>query len=213
MGFVVPSVFVLTMVMAAGCSSHVVEPSFSPAEAAQRAIAQYDKNRDGSLDATEVEACPGLKSLLQELDRGTDERGKPLSGTHRQGKLTAEEITKRLEDFQETHIGLLGVSCRVKLDDAPLVGATVTLVPEAFLGESFKRAKGTSDDQGLVRLQTEGQDGPGVPFGYYRIEVSKRDANDREMLPATYNTSSILGKEVSPLARGGVIIRLNLTSS
>jgi hypothetical protein len=213
--FGVPWVFVLVAMLAAGCSTRpaVEAPSFSPDEVAQRAIAQYDKNGDGALDATEVEQCPGLQNLLKELDRGKDEDGKPLSGTHRQGKLTADEIAKRLEDFQATHIGRLGISCRVKLDGDPLVGATVTLVPEAFLGESFKRAGGVSDDRGYVRFQIEGQEGSGVACGYYRIEVSKLDNNSQETLPARYNKRTMLGREVSPLARVGMMINLNLTSS
>jgi len=193
----------LAMGLTAGCSGHppIVEPAFSPTEAAQRAIAQYDKNGDGNLDAKELEDCPALLSVLKELD------------TNKDGKLSAEEIAKRLQGFQESHIGLLGINCRVKLDDAPLAGATVTLVPEAFLGNSFKPAKGVSDETGFVQLVTEGQEVAGVAFGYYRIEVSKKDGGGNETLPARYNTRTTLGKEVSPLARSGMAISLNLTGS
>src|SRR5262245_47204394 len=49
---------------AAGCSDgkRVEPPDFSPEEAAKQAMAAYDKNGDGALDATELEQCPPLKS-------------------------------------------------------------------------------------------------------------------------------------------------------
>jgi len=194
---------VLAVVLTAGCSSRapLVQPSYSPTEAAHQAIAQYDKNGDGVLDATELDQCPALKSALKELDKNN------------RGKVTEEAIASRLEKFQQTHVALEAIGCRVKLDGSPLEGAQVTFLPEAFMGPSFKPARGVSDDQGAVRLVTEGQEAPGVAFGYYRVEVSKTDAGGRETLPARYNAKTILGREVAPTGRGGGIIRLELTGS
>lgn len=196
--------------LAAGCSGQppLEEPKFSPAEAAQQAMQQYDKNHDGQLDAKELEKCPALLGLLHELD-GTEEK----SSQHKDGVLRADEIQNRLEQYQAAHAALVGVNCRVYLDGQPFEGASVTLVPEEFMGPSFKPARGVSDAQGVVRLVTEGHDVPGVALGYYRIEVSKKDAGEHEMLPAQYNRSTILGRELSPLRRGGNVLKLELSSS
>jgi hypothetical protein len=199
----------ILVLLTAGCSGRVPEePAFSPAEAAQQALAEYDMSKDGILDAKELERCPALQGLLSDLDSKEDK-----GGQHKKGLLQAGEIQSRLEAFQARHVALMGVSCLVFLDGEPLVGATVTLVPESFLGPSFKTARGVSDSHGSVKLVTEGYDYPGIAPGYYRIEVSKKDAADREALPDRYNTHTTLGKEVSPLARGGVVIRLDLSSS
>jgi hypothetical protein len=194
-------------VVAVSCSSQPVahEPGYSAADAAHRALAQYDKNHDGVLDVSELEQCPALKDLLKELDQSK-------SDGHRTGYLSAAEIENRLVSFQKKHIALLGIRCLVLLDDSPLAEATVTLVPEGFMGPEFKPASGVTDAEGWTRFQTEGQEYPGVTPGYYRVQVSKKDAGQREMLPTRYNTQSILGKEVSPYSRGGSVIKLKLSS-
>jgi hypothetical protein len=182
---------------AAGCSeSRVAAPRLSPEEAGKQALAAYDANGDGVLDEAELEKCPALKSCLTILDTDGD------------GRLSADEIAARVAAYQESKIGLAAFACQVTLDGRPLEGATVTLVPETFLGPGLKKASGVSDAQGWVRMQTEGAVVPGVACGLYRVEASKKDADGEEAIPASYNTQTVLGVEVAPdtQARRGVLV-------
>jgi hypothetical protein len=171
-------------------------PSYSPAEAARQAILDYDQNGDGVLDAREVEKSPPLQHGFKDLDRNKD------------GKLSADEIAGELEGFRASGVALTAVACTVKLDGNPLVGATVTLVPERFLGPGFKPATGVTSSSGSVSLKTEGQSLPGVALGFYRIEVSKKDAAGRETIPARYNVRTSLGETIRPGMRGGIVLSL-----
>src|SRR5437016_2611538 len=61
--------FVLLLVIlassAVGCSSGatpVPVPRYDPDGMAHAAMEEYDKNRDGKLDAAELERCPALKN-------------------------------------------------------------------------------------------------------------------------------------------------------
>jgi hypothetical protein len=191
------------LLLMAGCSygSRRVEmPALSPEEAGKQALAEYDTNRDGFLDAKELERCPALKNSLAELDQNKD------------GKISAEEIAQRLAGFQATRIGLIAVPVRISLNGAPLAGATVTLKPEKFMGEAVKPASGISDEQGNVSLHVEGESASGTQWGFFRIEVSKKDAAGKELLPPRYNTSTTLGQEVAPNRRSMIILRLSTKS-
>jgi hypothetical protein len=188
------------LLLPAGCKARrVAPPPVSPEEAAKQALAEYDKNGDGAIDTAEAERCPALRNSFRAIDKNGD------------GKLSAQEIADRIASYQEGQVGLVLVACQVTLDGKPLAGATVTFVPEKFLGDGFKRASGVSDDRGLVQPQTEGADGPGVACGFYRIEVS-RQAGGQETLPARYNVKTVLGLEVAPDAQRGVL-PLRLSSS
>jgi hypothetical protein len=203
-------VVLLVLALVGGCAGRppLEATPYSAAEAAQRAVQQYDKNGNGSLDPKELEQCPALLGLLNELDNKEEK-----SGSHKAGLLRAEEIQTRLEEFQASKAAMVDVACRVKLDGEPLEGASVTLTPEEFMGPSFKPARGVSNAQGNVRLVTEGFEAAGVAPGYYRIEVSKKDAGGSETLPSQFNQRSLLGSEISPLRRGGMVLKLELSSS
>src|SRR5207245_2875774 len=77
--------------LAAGCTPankrRVDAPSFSPSAAAKKAMEEYDTNKDGFLDAAELEKCPPLKAALEKID------------TNKDGKLTADEIEARLRTY------------------------------------------------------------------------------------------------------------------
>ena len=151
------------------------------------------------LDADELEHCPGLKSQLQVID------------TNKDGKLSADEIAERLNKMVEAKIARVGMSIRVNLDDQPLEGATIRLVPENFMGESVQPAVGTTDKTGSANMQLEegGKKEKGVQWGYYRIEVSRKDSDGQETLPAKFNTATTLGCEVSTDMRGGIVLKLS----
>jgi hypothetical protein len=172
--------------MLAGCSESRVAPpvKVNVEQAAQDAMKQLDANGDGFLDETELAKCPGLLSCLQAWDKDKD------------GKLSKAEIAEGLAPLKNNETGLRAVACRVYLDDQPLAGATVTLVPEKFLGPEMKPASGVSDGEGRVSLKVAGQQFAGVPPGLYRIEVSRKDAGGQEMVPPQYNKETTLGKAV-----------------
>jgi hypothetical protein len=191
------------LLLGAGCSgpNNVSPPSLSPSEAASKALADYDANKDGVLDEKELEKCPALKSALKKIDKNND------------GRLSADEIAERLQLFQRQ--GLL-TSARVEvLVDGTTIGqATVTLVPEKFMGPAFKPASAVTDVGGTAPLQVEGFYKGLVPMGYYRVEVSKKNAAGQETIPARYNTQTVLGQEVAPEGEergGGGTIQLRLT--
>jgi hypothetical protein len=189
--------------VAAGCSGNgpIAIPQVSPREAAEQAIADYDTNKDGTLDAKELEACPGLLSALKRTDRSGDSR------------LSADEIADRLTLFQDQGMQS-DVSVDVRLDGRALAGATVTLVPESFLGSSIKSASTVTDEMGTGYFKIEGSEFVQVALGYYRVQVSK-NAQGRELIPARYNTKSVLGQEIAPDVEGrgsANTVRLRLTS-
>ena len=95
------------------------------ATAAAAALQQYDKNHDGKISGTELDACPALKSALGDMGDGT------------QDSITAEMIAERIKTWQQTSVGRMAVSCKVTRNGRPLAGAQVTLVPEPFLGPGF----------------------------------------------------------------------------
>ena len=192
LGAVPPAVLLpLALLLVAGCrEGRVPVPRVSPEEASRQALAEYDRNGDGLLDAAELERCPALNSCLKALDKNGD------------GRLSAEEIADRLLVYQKSQVGLQAFACQVTLDGRPLAGATITFLPEPFLGRALKPARGVSDSRGMARLQELGADPPGVPCGLFRVEVSKKDAGGREVVPARYNTQSVLGQEVAPDTEG-----------
>jgi len=187
--------------LVAGCSGGKQgSVQISPREAADQALAEYDANKDGALDAKELEACPGMLSALKRADKDNN------------GRLTADEIADRLTLFQQQGMQS-DVSVEVMLDGRPVVGATVTLVPEKFMGQSVKPASTVTDEMGTGSLKTEGSDVQ-VAYGYYRVQVSK-NAQGRETIPAKYNSQTVLGQEISPDVEGrgtANTIRLRLTS-
>jgi hypothetical protein len=176
-------------VLAAGCSGGgSAIPEISPRQGANQALADYDANKDGALDAKELDKCPALKAGMARVDKDRD------------GRLTADELADRLA-FLQGQGSLSAVTLEVLLDNRPLVGATVTLVPEKFMGATYKPATAVTGKDGSAALRIEGDADDAIPLGYYRIEVSKKDGG-QEQVPARYNTQTTLGHEVAPDAQG-----------
>jgi hypothetical protein len=178
----------LTLGMQPGCSGgETLTPAhYSPDEAAKQIMADYDTNRDGFLDAKELERCPSLKHSLEFIDQNGDKR------------LSAEEIAARIQIYADSQVAIKATGCHVTLDGKPLQGATVTYVPEKFMGPSLRRASGVSDQNGSVNLKVDGENLPGVQPGFYRVEISKKNASGQESIPARYNQDTTLGTEVNP---------------
>jgi hypothetical protein len=171
-----------------GCSgrpARIEPPDLDPSAAAAEAVASFDTSGDARLSAQELEACPGLKAGAQAVD------------TNRDKQLTSEEIAARIRQWSEGQVALVAVNCTVIKNGRPLPGATVTLLPEKFLGPNIKSASGVSDSTGRVELSV-----PGVPVsalaycGFYRVEISKKEGG-KETIAARYNRESVLGEEIT----------------
>jgi hypothetical protein len=182
--FAVPGVTVFVLLCAAGCGgpAPVEAPGLDPDAAATQAMAAYDRNHDGYLDARELEACPALKSSLKGLDKDGD------------GRLSKEEIAERLREFEDSRVGLFVTTARVVMDGKPLADVAILFEPEAFMGSSIKPARGTTDGSGRALLRIEGSDLPGCHYGFYRVRLSRKDASGKETIPAQYQNT--LGTEV-----------------
>jgi hypothetical protein len=111
----------------------------------------------------------------------------------------------------------------ILLDGRPVEGATVTLVPEKFFQGGIPVAAASSNAEGIVEPTMEfGEEYAvgtlsGVRPGIYRIEISKKGADGRELIPARYNSNTQLGREVGvgPHQHGPIISEtreLNLSS-
>jgi len=182
----------------AGSRAPVSIPSYDVEAMAGAAMAAYDKNGDGALDAAELEACPGLKASLANIDANKDK------------KLTPDELKARFESYERSGAGAVGYTIRLWLDGAPLTDANVTLTPESFMGSAIGPATGKSNADGAVTTYAVGtRELPGVPCGVYKIAVTKEGAS----IPAKYNTQTTLGGEVSGGGRSGnSILELRLTT-
>jgi hypothetical protein len=179
----------------------VPPPQYDADAATKAALADYDKNNNGSIEATEADACPALKTAFKAFDTNGDR------------VISADELKARFARYASAAGGAGAVStqCRVTFDGAPLAGATVRLVPERCMGESFRPAAGTTDDTGAATIRPEVEGWAGVYPGLYKITVSKPDGAGKETLPARYNAQTTLGREVFEDRGSTVTIELKLT--
>lgn len=153
--------------------------------AGQKAIEMYDANKDGKISGAEFDKAPALKQALPNFN-STLEKG-----------VTAADISARIKSWQLSGVTrIMGVTCTVTRNGKPFVGGEVKFVPEKFLGDDLPVATGTTapDGNALLSVPVTGKDDPpGVPPGFYRIEITKAGEN----IPAKYNTQTIYGEEVS----------------
>jgi hypothetical protein len=193
--------FVWMGLLIAGCSSRparIWPPTIDAGQAGEDAITEYDKNGNGQIDGDEFDAVPALKAALNKVDKDSDKQ------------VSADEITKRIYEWQESRVGIYPLSCRVTLDGKPLANAEITFVPEKFLGPYVKPAKGKSGPNGSAMLTIDDPDlaakrFSGAQCGFYKIEVT----GGGKTLPSKYNASTVLGEEVARdanWAQSGVVI-------
>ena len=194
-----PAILLLGLA-SAGCgdkaNSPVPVPSYDAQAMGKAAVSQLDKNGNGTVEGAELDACPGLKAALPNID------------TNHDNKLSAEELTARFLSYRAA--GAVGSSVRVTLDGAPLIDATVTFTPEAFMCDAISEATAqTGADGTATNFTANGRTTPGLASGVYRVAVTRSGVN----IPAKFNTQTTLGCEVSAGGRGGSsILELKLTS-
>ncbi|MCC7474681.1 MAG: hypothetical protein IT425_04755 [Pirellulales bacterium] len=182
---------VLAALFAIGCSSRPsrIEPPAIDSGAAEAAVEQFDTNGDKVLDENELGSVPPLKAALARIDQNGDR------------KVNASEIEARIKAWKDARIGLMPMTIRLNSNSSPLAGAEVTLMPEKFLGDHLKMARGTTNQHGVAVMEISNKrDERGVASGFYRISVSKKSGSGTESIPARYNTQTQLGLEVEPLS-------------
>ena len=178
------------LVSCSGGPERIRPPYIDADDAAEQAMEMYDKDGDGFLADAELEAAPGLKAALATLDTDED------------GKVSEQEIAERIRFWQATKGGITSIRCYVTMDSKPLVGATVTFEPEAFLGEAIQTAIGITNFSGSAGLSIPKENRPiadmppGIQLGLFRVRISKL-VDGEETVPAKYNTETILGQQVS----------------
>jgi hypothetical protein len=203
--------FVLGCLALAACSSRETPPPTAEPiapDTAQQALKTLDTNGDGSLDMKELEKAPGLKQAVVRIKKLAAGRGAPPSPDKLKGeKITADEINGRIQEWKDSGVGRMPVPVTVTRKGKPLVGATVTFVPEPFLGPGLSKGTGTTDGKGIASIsvpQANPTDPVGMSPGFFRVEITKSG----DSIPAKYNTQTTLGQEVAPdatgLATGGI---------
>jgi len=181
------------MVLETGCSNRpaaIPVVDVDPSAASRRAIEIYDRDADGQLSSNELQAVPGILKRVSLYD------------TDGNGQVSASEIASRIGIWEKQRMGVRGLSVRVTLDQRPLAGAQIELIPEEFLGPNCKPARGVTNERGVARMNIAAQDLPpqfverkirGVQGGVYRIKVT----HARRKIPSRYNDESTLGEEIA----------------
>lgn len=176
-----------------GCSSGpaaVEVPSFDADGAATQALIKYDTDKDGFIAGQELEKAPGLNAAIKSFDTDGD------------GKLSGEEIANRILEWDKMSLGMMNLTCTVLMDGQPLTGATVTFVPEEFLGGVTQQASdvtspiGTASPKVPKENRPSPDSPPGIQAGLYKVRISKMEGGT-EAIPARYNTETTLGQQVS----------------
>lgn len=162
---------IVAWTIAVGCNtstqSKVVAPEVAPAAAADAALATYDKNSDGSLDATEIEACPAIRSSLERYDANGDK------------SVSRQELVDRFAALFSAGVGLVNVDCTIVRAGRPLPGVSVRFIPEPFFGEALQEAVGETSIEGKASMAIPDEKLPEnqrglrmMQIGVYKVEVS-----------------------------------------
>jgi hypothetical protein len=177
-------------------------PSFDPEAAATQALSSYDTDSSGAISMAEASRSPGLADAFARIDKDGS------------SSLSQAELLERFQSYQQAGLALFPWSCQVLSNGRPLAGATVTLVPESFMGEGIRPATGQTDSRGVASPVIDESDYAGAHFGLYRIEISKKDAAGKELISAPFNEQSRMGQELASGSRTAESIRtINLTGN
>ncbi len=177
------------LLFVAGCGSpappEIPPPApFDATAMVEAAFTEYDRNKNGFIEGSELDVFPALKGVLGGVDANRD------------GKVSKDELRARFESYSAANTGLISVPVSVTLDGVPLADATVQFVPEACMGGTIQEATGKSQANGTVpKFVIDGKEQPGLQPGLYRVKVTRSDAGGKN-LPVRYNVQTTLGAEV-----------------
>jgi len=175
-------------------------PAYDPDALAKAAVNQCDRNSNGTIEGSELDTCPSLKFALTAIDKNKDKA------------ISQDELADRFKSYKSTNLATTSFSCLVRFNGQPLSDATLTFTPEDFLKGTITGGTGKTDGAGTAVITQDGTSITGLPYGLYRISVSKKGPSGSETIPARYVNGSALGRELSPDPRGGTAIELVLTS-
>lgn len=174
---------------AVGCgnsTSSEVARIATPEEAAAAAMQIYDTNGDGKFSKEEFAKCPPLATGVARID------------TNRDGFITRDELQARLRTVEDG-AKLIAVAVSVTAKNKSVNAATVTLIPEPFMGSGLQSYTGTTVPGGSCQLKGATGDVPGVLVGYYSAKV----------VQSQLNIDQVLGCEIAADASGNHL-ELNL---
>ncbi len=168
------SAMVLSVLLVAGCGDRIdtSKSKLDPQSMASKAMELYDKNSDGALDSEELEQSPALLSAMARVDSDRD------------GRLTAEEIAGRFEQYSSLSTFIPG-QVKVYKQGRPLMQATVTFEPEEFMRGTIPIYQGTTTESGEVFLKSEPAT-LGLAVGFYQVTIERANG-----------TKSTLGCEIA----------------
>ena len=176
-----------------GCSSgpsRIEPPSIDADDAASQAMEMFDKDGDGSIAGSELDAAPALKASMATLDTNKDDA------------VQEDEIVQRIESWQATGAGITSISVLVTMNGRPLDNAEITFEPTPFLGNEVKPAVGLTSPRGITSptILKENRPTPDTPagmqYGFYRVRISKKSGGT-ESIPAKYNAKTELTADVT----------------
>jgi hypothetical protein len=147
----------------------------------------YDLNHDGRIDSEE------LKSTHSPLR---------AAKWKRDGSIVFAEIASRVSKWKSATTLIMVVSPTFYFQGKPLAGATITFEPAEFLGSSYKSMSATTDANGVAHFTGDDRHYPGIYLGLYKVRVSKC-VKDQEVIPAKYNSDTVLVHEVAANNWGG----------
>jgi hypothetical protein len=182
----------ITLTGLGGCSKSLPKqvsiPNHDPEAIATALLQEYDSNRDGSIDRSEVEKCPALKSAFAVIDTDKDQ------------KLSRAELVARVTAYRDAGKGaLVFANVNVFVKGQPVADHVVVLTPDPAFGSSFMPAEGKTDANGYSPIRVTGYEALGVPAGLYSITVKDGAGNSLGKAP--------LGREIFESGRssGGAI--------
>lgn len=174
-----------------GCpkgKGRVEAPKLDADKMTDGAMSLCDANGDDLIDASEIKSSPALKFAKNDIDTDGD------------GKLSRAELAERFKIYVDVPSGAQGITMKVRQGNRNGEGfmdAKVRLVPEPFMEEFIEVGEGEVIDPTTGYVQISSVPGvPGVRVGMYRIEIT----HDSRKVPAKFNTKTILGIEVPPIA-------------
>ncbi len=188
-----PIIIALTAICFGGCSGRPARVQVAEIDyeaAAQKAVASYDQDANGLIEAVEAARDPAFQAAFPSIDADAN------------ASATPDEVAEYLRKMQAKRVAMVRWTLRLQLDGKPLTGAKVTFEPAEFLLPGVLPAEGVSDERGIVTLSVPEEHRPTpnarvVYCGLYNVHISKVEGG-REKLPKKYATGSTLGVEVGP---------------
>jgi hypothetical protein len=191
------------LVATAGCSKSGLSkaPDVDTRAAADHAMDNFDANKDGAIEKSELTKSPPLVAALPSFDANHD------------GRLDANEIDAGLTQMYASSMNLTEMTCTVTRNGRPLVGAKVRLLPMEMLGDEMPSAEGITDESGTAHpavsaefLPTEFNQKALMYPGLYRVEITHPQAP----IASRYNTATELGCQVNAVVRDGMSAKFDL---